>query len=116
MTFGLYSLAARGWVGKGAGCGRARCGLSKCGDRLFVSGIYHRRHKKGRVSCHQLRHYRPTNPRTETQQAWRAIFAQGVEEWHALTPAERAEYNRKARGRPLTGYNLFLSAKMRAAS
>jgi len=38
----------------------------------------------------------PYNPRTETQQAWRAIFAAGTAAWAALSPAEKQEWNDKA--------------------
>ncbi len=58
----------------------------------------------------------PTNPRTEAQQKNRVNFADAVKLWQVLTDSEKAEYNRMAAGKPLSGYNLFISMKMKNIS
>ncbi|HPJ36783.1 MAG TPA: DUF6266 family protein [Spirochaetota bacterium] len=58
----------------------------------------------------------PENPRTEAQQKNRVNFADAVKLWQGLTDAEKAKYNRMAIGKPLSGYNLFISMKMKNIS
>jgi len=58
----------------------------------------------------------PENPRTEVQQKNRVNFADAVKLWQGLTDAEKAEYNCVAEGKPLSGYNLFISMKMKNIS
>ncbi len=58
----------------------------------------------------------PKNPRTEAQQKNRVNFAAAVKLWQGLTDAEKRKYNRMAMGKPLSGYNLFISIKMKNIS
>lgn len=58
----------------------------------------------------------PKNPRTGAQQKNRINFADAVKLWQGLTDAEKGEYNRMAIGKPLSGYNLFISLKMKNIS
>jgi len=58
----------------------------------------------------------PKNPKTDAQQKNRVNFADAVKLWQELTDAEKAEYNRMAAGKPLSGYNLFISIKMKNIS
>jgi len=55
----------------------------------------------------------PKNPRTEAQQKNRLNFAEAVKLWQGLTDTEKEKYNRMAAGKPLSGYNLFISMKMK---
>ena len=59
-------------------------------------------------------HVIPSNPRTECQQAVRATFADAVRSWQQLGPDEKAAFNRKARHKNLTGYNLYISIFMKS--
>jgi hypothetical protein len=58
----------------------------------------------------------PKNPRTEAQQKNRVNFAEAVKLWQGLSDAEKRKYNRMAAGKPLSGYNLFISMKMKKIS
>jgi len=58
----------------------------------------------------------PRNPRTEAQQNNRSAFAEAVKLWQELTPCEQSEYNRLAVGKPLSGYNIFISMQMKGMS
>jgi len=51
----------------------------------------------------------PRNPRTEKQQKQRNALAEKVRLWQELPPEEKKIYNRIAAGKPLSGYNIFLS-------
>jgi len=52
---------------------------------------------------------KPSNPRTKKQVERRKLFAEAVEEWRALPPEKRREYNRRAEKRRMNGFNLFIS-------
>src|SRR5512145_598851 len=58
-------------------------------------------------------HVTPSNPRTQCQQAVRGLFALAVLSWQQLAPAEKAEFNRRARYKPMSGYNLYISQFMK---
>jgi len=55
----------------------------------------------------------PRNPRTEAQQKNRESFAEAVKIWQSLTEKEKSLYNHMAAGKPLSGYNLFISMQMK---
>jgi len=55
----------------------------------------------------------PRNPRTEAQQKNRESFAEAVKIWQSLTEKEKSRYNHMAAGKPLSGYNLFISMQMK---
>lgn len=59
-----------------------------------------------------MKFYRPTNPQTIPQQALRGTFADGVANWQGLTTLEKVEYNNRAKGKKMSGYNLFLREYM----
>ena len=54
------------------------------------------------------------DPKTPRQLAMRDTFRAAVRAWQALSADEKAELNRRAAKKLSTGYNLFLSAFMRA--
>jgi hypothetical protein len=54
-------------------------------------------------------YYRPFNPQTETQQAWRSVFANAVAAWQALPESEKKVWRAKGIRRSKMGYSLFLS-------
>ena len=61
------------------------------------------------IGQEKMAYYRPTNPQTEDQQAWRSIFADAVAAWQALTDAERDEWHAKGKKRRKMGYSMFLT-------
>jgi hypothetical protein len=78
------------------------------------SGSYIHYNVKGRQ---YVRSYAvPSNPRTAVQQKNRTLFAHAVKAWQGLSPEQKNIYNRKAAGRPFTGYNLFISMAMKGIS
>jgi len=89
--------------------GKAGYGSDKYADIILFSGIY-RRHTMG-DSAKTLRepYYIPRNPRKIDQQAQRNKMTNAVLAWQALTTVQKSIYNKKAIGKHLYGYNVFLS-------
>lgn len=105
----VLGMQPRGRFGYSAGVGFARCGRSKCGSSKLYGGIYHKRYSnKGQVFS-RMRYYATPNPQTETQQTWRAVFANGVQEWHSLTTLEKEYYNKLKYPRGQSGFTRFMS-------
>lgn len=61
-----------------------------------------------------MKFYRPTNPQTEPQQAWRGVFADGKTAWDALDPETKEQYRLKGRKLKMTGYNFHQSEYLKA--
>ncbi len=59
------------------------------------------------------RYVKPFDPRTKRQLCRRKAFARLVSRWHGLNEVEKARWNDRAVGKPLTGFNLFISAGMK---
>lgn len=110
-------------MGPGAGFGFARRGDGKYGDNRRFGGVYQRRlagfkrsaadnPKKHYYTYTKMRYYRPTNPRTELQQAGRNKFAEAVAAWSALTTVEKSVYNERGKKNNRIGRNIFISEYM----
>jgi hypothetical protein len=104
----LLSLSARKRFGFSHSFGSAHFGYTRFGDFNVYSGIYQKHNTPAGKRDSRMQFYWPTNPQTSPQQAWRAVFAQGFSDWGGLTPTEKAEYNRRARSRKMSGFNLFM--------
>lgn len=119
------ALKLTGQIGPSNSLGEARFGVSKHGDSKPIAGIYQQR----RTGYNQhtgpplpgnkriivkMRTYRPTNPQTAPQQAWRAIFASGVSLWQGLTSEQKATYNSAGSRKNLSGFNLYMRGHLRA--
>jgi hypothetical protein len=99
----------RGRFGYSAGAGFARCGRSRCGCSKLFGGIYHTRRAKNGTVVSRMRYYATPNPQTETQQAWRDVFKNGVSTWHSLTTSEKQYYNDLKYPRGQSGFTRFMS-------
>lgn len=56
---------------------------------------------------------KPRNPRTAEQQKIRTTFGEVSKLWKQLTDEEKSLYNRMAEGKPLNGYNVFMSMTLK---
>lgn len=83
-------------------------GGAKYGEARCPYGIYQTRTRYGKQTNVREKFYIPSNPQTEAQQANRATYAAGIVAWQALTPSQKDVYNEKAKGKRMSGYNLFL--------
>jgi len=98
----------RGKLNVGSIHGLREYGLFDYGDDEDIAGIYQIRHSAGKAIQVKMPFYSPTNPQTEAQQAWRALFATGVSNWQSLSESAKNEWRGKAKYKPLTGFNLYL--------
>lgn len=111
----LYSLSAHKKIGRVSFFGRAFFGfsyygqeISKMADGAVISGVFRERVSYGKRIKEILPFMYPSNPRTEAQQANRQKITNGVQAWKNLTEEEKSVYNKKAIGKRMSGYNLFL--------
>lgn len=78
-------------------------------DVILLSGIYRTDNITGKTKHYREPYYITKNPRYAPQQAWRQIFADAVLAWQGLTAPEKVIYNKRAIGKHMSGYNLYLS-------
>lgn len=102
------SLQIRGSLGLPNGLGEYWLGWSIVGDDNQHAGIYQSRPRNtGRIFV-KMRHYFPRNYKTETQQAWRGVFAEAVAGWQQLSLEQKKEWREKKWPRHMSGYNRYL--------
>ncbi|MES2382888.1 MAG: hypothetical protein V4538_17705 [Bacteroidota bacterium] len=109
----LRSLDARGKFGRSGGFGRIAFGWNWFGFYNWFCGIYSKKYYFGKPYISRMKFYRPTNPQTPTQQAWRATFADAMTAWGALSAPQKEPYIKRAKKLQMTGANLFLKQYLR---
>ena len=87
-------------------------GLDQLGDSILLSGVYQEKTRWPGWPFSREKYYIPKNPRTDPQQTNRGKFAAAVAAWQSLTPEQKKAYNKKAVGKHMSGYNLYLSEFM----
>jgi len=121
----LYSLKARGRVGRPMLCGWAWCGWSQCGEEIEICGVYQQRRKRAGNNANwhigdpkPLNFFQaptwPTNEYYAARQAWRGQFAAAVLAWQGLTAEQKAYYNANVTKKGRTGYHEFLSKYLKS--
>jgi hypothetical protein len=115
----IFSLIAKKKFGQFNQYGTSQYGWSHYGDediyfdcgefgKILLSGIYRTDNVKGYLTYYREPYYIPRNPRTAAQQVWRSVFAQAVFAWQGLTDEQKMTYNERAKGKRMSGYNLFI--------
>lgn len=104
----LMSLQPRGHFGFSGGYGLARYSIGRWGFFSEFAGIYQRHSTARGPGVSRMVFYRPTNPQTPAQQAWRSVFAAGMGVYSGLTDAEKKALSVEARKYRLSGLTLFL--------
>lgn len=74
------------------------------------SGFYRIRRINGKQYHEVLPFYKPSNPQTLAQQAWRYIFRDAIDAWRLLSPEQKAVWKQKGARRMIPAYNAFISA------
>jgi len=92
--------------------GYCQYGDAGYGEAWTKWGIYQRDTKTKHQRIKKESFYIPANPQTETQQANRNKFIAALTAWHALTDEQKEVYNRRSKGKSLTGYNLYVKQYM----
>lgn len=77
-------------------------------DDGYIAGIYQKRKCLEGVISIRMKFYSPTNPQTIPQQANRSVFSSAVAGWQGLTSEQKQVYNTNAKGKNLSGYNLYI--------
>lgn len=110
----LNSIGARQKIGMPNQLGNIILGWLMLGDEDNISGIYKQRRFNGKLR--QLRHdfYPYPISRTTIQQNNRSKFAMAVSAWQGLANSNKAEYNKRAIGRRMFGYHLFIKEYMKS--
>lgn len=90
------------------GYGNAVFGVNIFADLILLSGIYRTDNVTGVTKYYREPFYITKNPRYAPQQANRQKYADGVLAWQGLTEEQKNQYNEKAKGKRMSGYNLFL--------
>lgn len=103
----LYSLDARGKFGYSGGLGRLALGYNRLGFYNWFCGIYQKKYYYGKPFISRSKFYRPKNPKTVKQQAWRSVYADSIIAWRTLDDNIKLLYNKRACGQRMSGYNLF---------
>lgn len=105
---GFPVLMVRGKLGRPNGLGFHALGWSILGDRMDGAGIYQRNGRWDPNRIVRMKHYRGHNPQTEVQQAWRAVFASGVQAWHNLSDEEQLVFRSLAHPKSRNGFQRFM--------
>ena len=87
--------------------GIACYGKDDFGDLFLFSGIYRTDNVTGKTKYYREPYYITKNPRYENQQAHRQKYGKAVEAWKDLTKEEKDVYNKRAKGKRYSGWNLF---------
>lgn len=112
----LNSLEARGKFAYSGGLGRIRLGYTRLGFYNEMHGVYQRKVTLQGKKTSRMRYYRPTNPQTVPQQAWRANMATMWGVYNTLTSDEKLQLSREARRYRLSGPQLFASRYLKSLS
>ena len=75
---------------------------------LLLPGIYQMRPRPNGPICVRHIFYAPTETPARIANPRRAIFASAVLAWQNLTADQKLEYHKKAYGKHMSGYNLFM--------
>lgn len=103
---GAFGLANK--LGHSGGYGFLSLGVSRFGYYEPVAGVWHMRMTKRGKRPIKMRFYRPTNPRSETQQSNRNKFSEAMSAWMSLTDEQKADYTKRAKKRGMFGWGLFI--------
>lgn len=91
------------------GFGNIRFGVSGFGIDSYVGGVYQARRHNGRKFWVKMKYYRPTDPKTDLQQANRQKMADAVASWQALPESEKNVWRERGKKLRRKGYNLYIS-------
>lgn len=73
---------------------------------IFRQYLYYDDNNNPRTGTFISNYFPASNPQTEAQQANRAKMTAAVYHWQGLEEDEEKEWNRRARGKHMSGFNL----------
>ena len=96
------------------GFGKIVFGESQFGHDEARAGVYRsRKGVDGRIIIKNAFMY-PANPQSIPQQANRVDFANAIAGWQFLTDEQKLVYNKRAVGKHMSGYNLYIQEYMKS--
>jgi hypothetical protein len=104
----LKSIRSQQKIGYRVGYGGSEYGVTALGVPVDFAGIYRVRHYNQKVYHEKMDFYTYVITHTDPQNVNRGKFANAVSAWQALTTEQKAVYNKRAVGRHMFGYHLFL--------
>lgn len=110
----IISFDVRGEFGYSGGYGLARYSLGRWGFFEPFAGCYSRKKTLKGWGTSRMAFYRPTNPQTPAQQAWRAKFALAISGYQSLTADQKKALNKEARKYRLSGLTLSVRRYLQA--
>lgn len=108
----LLSCVARQKFGKPNGLGGSFLGWTDLGDDNQFAGIYSSLVIDGQRHQRFFPFYEYVITHTPAQNALRSKFAVAISAWQALGSTEKEKYKKRAIGRHMSGYNLFIREYM----
>jgi hypothetical protein len=111
---GLHGDRFTGKFGRPAGFGAYVFGDNRFGEYSEIQGVYQYQMGAKKKVCSLHRDNFPSNPQTEAQQAWRAVFTAGKEAWDALDTENKEAYNNLRYPPGQSGFNRFMSKYLKA--
>lgn len=109
----LKSIVSRKQFAQKNGYGGETYGSFDYGFYNLASGIYRVRRYNGKVYKEKMEFYQYVVTNTASQIAGRSKFASAVHAWQGLADSIQQGYNKRAIGRHMLGFNLFISEYMK---
>jgi len=81
---------------------------------LLLPGVYKLHRHNGKIVNWRCKLYSPVNNKTPNQLTWQAVYRAGVSEWKSLTKEQQKVYNKKAYGKHMSGYNVFMKIYLKS--
>ena len=75
---------------------------------LLLPGVYKLWRRYGKVTNWRCNFWEQPYPGSPKQVAWQSIYREAIAAWNALTTDQKSVYAKKAYGKHLNGYNLFV--------
>lgn len=103
--------------------GVASPGKERYGQVQMPWGVYRVRHvrekffeagdkERGEQYIQKNEFYIPANPQSVPQQTNRAKYAAAIVGWQGLTSSQKDVYNKKAEGKKMSGFNIYIREHM----
>lgn len=92
--------------------GKLRIGITDYGDYFLLSGVYQHTKTPWRHFYTRRPYTFPKDPHDPDVAANRLKFKNGMVAWKALEPGVQSWYNRKALGKHMPGFSVFLKEYM----
>jgi len=109
----MYSLTARGKIGRRHGYGQAAFGESQYADQNPFSGVYKKQYTKNGPLCIKTKFQRTVAVNTDHLSAYKVKMRNAVLSWQGLTSEQKAVYNKLKYPIHMSGYNRYVRAYLK---